>query len=1118
MKCPRCQHQNRSGAKFCEECATPLARTCSNCGSRLSATAKFCSECAHPVAGAAPEARFTSPESYTPKHLAEKILTSKNALEGERKQVTVLFADLKGSMELLADRDPEEARGILDPVVELMMEAVHRYEGTVNQVMGDGIMALFGAPLAHEDHAVRACYAALRMQQTVMRYGDEVQRSHGVPIQICVGLNSGEVVVRSVANDLHVDYTAVGQTTHLAARMEQTAKAGSILASGDTAKLVEGYARAEPIGAVNIKGLSKPVEGYEIVGAGPVRTRMQAIARRGLTRFVGRDAELQALGSSLERAATGNGQIVAVIGEPGVGKSRLLWEFTHSPRTRGWLFLEGASVSYGKTTVYLAIVELIRAYFKIQDQDDSRQIREKMTGKLLTLDKTLDSVLPALLALFDVAVDNAEWQALDPSRRRQRTLDALSRLVIRESQVQPVALLFEDLHWVDSETQAVLDCLVENLSASRVLLLVDYRPEYQHGWGAKPYYAQLRLESLALQSTTELLDSLLGDDSGLLGLKQLLTERTEGNPFFLEETVRTLIETQVLVGDRGAYRLAKDVTRIQVAPTIQAVLAARIDRLPVMPKQLLQCAAVVGKDVSFALLKAIAELPEAELLSGLAELQASEFLHQAGLFPDPEYTFKHALTHEVAYGSILRPRRRHLHARIAEALERLYPDPTPHAELLAHHASAGELWDKALLYFRQTGVKALARSAHRHAASQFEQALAALQHLPETPEAQEQAIDLCFGLRNSLHPIGELQSALACLRDAEGLAHTLNDQRRLGWASVYMSAHLWQVGQTIEALACAERTGAIAATLADLALEVAGNFYVGQACFILGDYHRAETVLQKNMQSLEGDRSRELLGLAGLPVVLSGSYLAWTLAEQGDFVNALRHGQDAVEVAQAADHRYSLILAYWRVACVYSAKGEFSNAVHLLESALALCRDSGLTLLSPYMMLSLGAAYALTGRITAGLSILDKAVDSLEASGLGAFHSLAITRLAAVSAMAGRYEEASAYGKRALSLTRERSERGFEAYTLLALGDIETYSPHPETPESYYSQATALAVELGMRPLVAHCHLGLGQPYRRTGQREQAQEHLTTATTMYREMGMTYWLEKTETEIKDFAR
>src|SRR5437867_1962788 len=360
MKCPRCQHENRFGAKFCEECAAPLARTCSNCGSQLSAIAKFCPECAHPVAGAAPQPRFASPGPYTPKHLAEKILTSRTALEGERKQVTVLFADVKGSMELLADRDPEEARKLLDPLLERMMEAVHRYEGTVNQVMGDGIMALFGAPLAHEDHAVRACYAALRMQDLVRRYSDELRRAQGVEVQIRVGVNSGEVVVRSIGSDLRMDYTAVGQTTHLAARMEQLAAPGSIRLTAETLHLAEGFVQVTPLGPVPIKGLGEPIEVFELVGAGAARTRLEAAARRGLTRFVGRTAELEQLSGALDRARLGHGQVVAVVGEPGVGKSRLFWELTHSHRLDGWLILQSASVSYGKTTAYLPVLELLR--------------------------------------------------------------------------------------------------------------------------------------------------------------------------------------------------------------------------------------------------------------------------------------------------------------------------------------------------------------------------------------------------------------------------------------------------------------------------------------------------------------------------------------------------------------------------------------------------------------------------------------------------------------------------------------------------------------------------------------------------------------------------------------
>jgi class 3 adenylate cyclase len=448
------------------------------------------------------QTRFTSPESYTPRHLAEKILTARTALEGERKQVTVLFADLKGSMELLADRDPEQTRKLLDPVLEYMMDAVHHYEGTVNQVMGDGIMALFGAPLAHEDHAVRACYAALRMQESVRHYADEVRRAEGIPIQIRVGLNSGEVVVRSIGSDLHMDYTAVGQTTHLAARMEQMAAPGTVLTTGSTLSLIEGWVESRSLGLMPVKGLEAPLEVCEIVGAGAARSRLQASARRGLSRFVGRTPELDQLREALERAATGRGQVVAVVGEPGVGKSRLFHEIITAMPEPGWRVLESRSVSYGKSTPYLPVADLLKGYFQIEGRDTARQIRDKVTGRLLALDPAREATLAPLLALLDVPVDEPRWQGLDPSQRRQRTLDAIKALLLRESQVQPVLLAFEDLQWMDSETQALLDSLVESLPLARIALLVNYRPEGGHGWGRKTYYTQVRVDPLSPPGAT----------------------------------------------------------------------------------------------------------------------------------------------------------------------------------------------------------------------------------------------------------------------------------------------------------------------------------------------------------------------------------------------------------------------------------------------------------------------------------------------------------------------------------------------------------------------------------------------------------------------------------------
>ncbi|MDH3446142.1 MAG: AAA family ATPase, partial [Deltaproteobacteria bacterium] len=693
-----------------------------------------------------------SPEFYTPKHLAEKILTSKSALEGERKQVTVLFADMKGSMELLADRDPEEARKLLDPVIEHMMEAVHRYEGTVNHILGDGIMALFGAPLAHEDHAIRACYAALKIQESVKQYAEEVQRSEGFPIQVRVGLHSGEVVVGSIKNDLHMDYSAIGQTVHLAARMEQMAMPGSVLITADTLRLTEGFVRVKSLGPVNVKGMSEPIEVHEVTGAGPVRSRLQAAAARGLTRFVGRNAELDTLRQTLDKASSGQGQVLALVGEPGVGKSRLFWEFTHSRHTVNFLILESSSVSYGKATAYLPIIDLLKEYFSIDERDEARKIREKVTGKLLTLDKALEPSLSAFFALFDVAFENQQWKNLDPPERRRRTLEAIKRLLLRESQIKPLLLVFEDLHWIDSETQSFLESLVESLPTARILLLVNYRPEYQHVWGNKTYYSQLRIDPLPPENAVELLGAVLGNDVDLQPLKQLLIGRTEGNPFFLEESVRTLVETGVLVGERGNYRLAGPIESTEVPATVQAVLAARIDRLSPEEKRLLQTAAVIGKDVPFVLLEAISDQSEEELRRSLIHLQAAEFLYETSLFPDLEYTFKHALTHEVAYGSVLQERRRFLDGRIFETIEKLHSSrKTEFVELLAHHAFRGELWEKAASYLHQAGRKAALRSANHEAVAYLEQSLEALGHLAEARESLEQAIDIQIDLGPALH-------------------------------------------------------------------------------------------------------------------------------------------------------------------------------------------------------------------------------------------------------------------------------------------------------------------------------------------------------------------------------
>jgi class 3 adenylate cyclase/tetratricopeptide (TPR) repeat protein len=1125
MHCPSCGFENPEGLKFCNECGAPLRMPCSQCGFANQPQAKFCGECGAalpPQARASPAPPLAPcphiPLSYTPAHLAEKILTSKTAMEGERKHVTVLFADLKGSMELLADRDPEEARQLLDPVLERMMDAVHRYEGTVNQVMGDGIMALFGAPIAHEDHAVRACYAALAMQDVMRAYAEEARRRHGISVQMRVGLNSGEVVVRAIGNDLHMDYTAVGQTTHLAARMEQLARPGTTLLTAETLRLVEGLVQVTALGPVPIKGLDTPVEVCELVGASALRGRFQARVAGGLTRFVGRDPELAALRHTLERAGAGHGQVVALVGEAGVGKSRLVYEFLHSHHTQGWRMLENASVSYGKATPYFPVLDLLKRYLHVEDGDEPRTVRANVTGHLLKLDEALQEAIPALMALLDALPADSPFLTLDPPQRRQHILAALKRVLLRESQVQPLLLVFEDLHWIDAETQTLLDSLVESLPTARLLLLVNYRPEYQHGWGSKTYYTQLRLDPLPSASADELLQALLGDDPSLAPLTPLLIERTEGNPFFLEESVHTLVETGVLIGAPGAYQLGTPLNRLQVPATVQAVLSARIDRLPPEEKHLLQTAAVIGTDVPLPLLEIIAELAEETLQHGLTHLQAAEFLYETQLFPEREFTFKHALTHEVVYGSLLQEPRRTLHARIVTALEALAGDRlAEHGERLAHHALRGELWEKAVAYCQQAGEKAMARSAHREAAGYFEQSLSALSHLPAERDRIEQAVDVRLALRSALQPSGDFRRIVTHLHEAEALAVALNDHRRLGQILGFLSDQTQRLGAYPQAIAYAQRTLALAAADGEIVLQALANLYLGNTYQYQGDYLRAVGCFRQTMAALKSFQHHERFGQVNLPAVLCRAHLAWCHAELGTFAAGSALGEEGLQIAEAAASPVSVMYAAWGIGLLALRQGDLPRAIPMLERAVNICRDVDLPNYLPRVAPTLGAAYTLAGGVNDAIPLLDQGLKQAVALERINFQTVCRLALGEAQLLAGHLEEGQALAECALAQAREHQERGHQAYALRLLGDIAAQREPTEVvqAEEYYRQALTLADELGMRPLQAHCRLGLGTLYAKLGRQEPARTELSAAIELYRSMAMTFWLPQAEAALAE---
>jgi tetratricopeptide (TPR) repeat protein len=739
-----------------------------------------------------------------------------------------------------------------------------------------------------------------------------------------------------------------------------------------------------------------------------------------------------------------------------------------------------------------------------------------MACKLLALDEAMKSALAPLLALLDVPVEaDAQWQILDPAQRRMLTLDAVKRLLLRESRVQPLVLVFEDLHWIDTETQALLDLLVDSLATARVLLLVNYRPEYRSTWGSKTCYSQIRLDALPSESTEELLDDLLGSAPGLETLKPLLVRR--GNPFFLEETVRTLVETGVLTGERGRYRLVKPVHAIQAPPTVQTILAARIDRLPAEEKRLLQTASVIGKDVPFGLLQAIAELSEDALRRGLANLKAAEFLYETQLFPDLEYSFKHALTHEVTYAGVLNERRKELHARVAAAMEALYGERlVDHVERAAHHAFRGELWETAVTHCRQAGAKMVARSANREAIAYFEQALAALTHSPPAATSNEQAIDIRFDLRAALTVQGEFKRLLECVAEAERLAIALGDQRRVGWALYYQFNALELIGNSAAAIELGSRAQAIADSVGDSALIIANRYGMGLLYGYMAD-PRAVSLLQQVIASSAEAQSSERFAQVDVLSVTARACLAKALAYQGRFAEGAAAADEALALGDRLGHPFSSAVAFWTAGALYASKGETGRAIALLERGVALAREWRLPWAETALASNLGWAYARSNQLADGIGRIEQAVERMGAVLFARFWARWF--LADAYPLAGRLDDARRAAEGAAADARALCAPGLEAYARCLFVAIEAESERPDVDvaDFHFSEAISVATELGLRPLAAHCHARLAKLYGRIGKHPQAHEHFQTATAMYREMGMAYWLEQAEAAFKGLA-
>jgi class 3 adenylate cyclase/tetratricopeptide (TPR) repeat protein len=1073
MRCPKCRADNPADSLFCTECGARIETGCAACGAINPPAAKFCRRCGAPAAPAAAE---RSPNAYTPRHLAERILTTRGALEGERKRVTVLFADVKGSMELAGQIDVEAWHAILERFFGILTEGVHRFEGTVNQYTGDGIMALFGAPIAHEDHAHRACYAALHLREALRAYAHELRRERGLSFAVRMGLNSGEVVVGKIGDDLRMDYTAQGHTVGLAARMQELAEAGTVYLTEHTAALVGGYMRLEDLGAFTVKSVREPVRVFELQGLGALRTRLDVSRARGFSRFVGRAKEIATLEAALEQALAGSGQVVGVVGEAGLGKSRLCFEFVERCRARGLWVYEGRGVAHGKMMPFLPVLDLLRSYFGVGEQDDARTAREKIAGRLLLLDPNLTEGLPLLFDFLGVPDPDRPAPRMDPEARQRQLFAVTRRLIHAINRREPGFLLFEDLHWLDGGSEAFVENHVEALAGTRGFLLVNFRPEYRAAWMTRSYYQQIPLAPLGPEAISELLSDLLGGDPSLAGLADRIRERTGGNPFFTEEVVQALIESGRLVGSRGAYRLVGPLQAVAIPATVQAILAARIDRLGEREKGVLQTAAVIGKEFAEPVLRRVANEHDETLAAALRALVGAEFLYEEALYPEAEYTFKHPLTQEVAYLSQLAERRALVHAAVARVVSELYADRLDErAALLAHHwERAGDALEAARWHRRAAewaGVNDPGE-ALRH----WQRVRVLLETVPESAETVDLGLVARFWLLQVGWRLGvTAEEAATLFAEGKALAERNGNLRLLAPILTAYGAVRGVAGDVegylalaSEAVRVAVQTGeadlvlatqpgivyshfvagrlrqALAFTEAAVAQgqhapqQVAQAFSLNPYLFCLwwrGSLRAAAGRLDEAARDLDDALrlAREQGEIENLGWV-HGAYVM--LAEYcGETGSVLEHARQLVEIAERMGSSFSRVFAYRVLGLAHLLREEWSEAVGPLEQALAIARERGVGReQEPIMLTHLARAAVASGEATRARAAAEEAVALARRLGTRFMECAAQTALAHVLLRTDEARSRDAIEAalvRALDLVEETGGKAYEPFVRL---------------------------------------------------------------------------------------
>jgi class 3 adenylate cyclase/tetratricopeptide (TPR) repeat protein len=1032
-------------------------------------------------------------------------------LSEEYKLVTILCGALVEAPALAAQLGPEQWYRWLQTVVGLAQEVLQHYDGTLLPPTSEGFTAVFGAPVAQEDHARRAVLAALELRQRLRTHPALHELSLGGDLAVRMGLHSGLVVVAALGQAPQRSATAVGAPVHLALCLQQQAAPGTILLSAATYALVHAEVRAAPGDTLALAGSPAPMPVYTLQG---LVGRHAGVAGRGprtQSPFVGRERELALLHDRLVAVRAGQGQVVGLVGEPGMGKTRLLHEFCRSLAGQVVTVYVGQCLSYGQVIPYLPVRDLLWQLCGLVEGKEATAHIAAVQRQVQESGLTAEADIALVLQLLDLPVAPECLAQLSPPARQARTFALLRHLVLHAAQRQPLVLVLENLHWSDATSAAWLATLVERLADATVLLLATYRPGYQPPWLARSSVTQMALPQLLPTESLTVVQSVLQTTTVSTPLLQTILTRAAGNPFFLEELTWAVLEEQ-----------RTHAAMPGIPETIQAVLAARIDRLPPVEKRLLQTAAVIGTEVAMPLLQTMAELPGETLHQALAHLQSADFLYETRLFPEPVYTFKHALTHEVAYGSLLHERRRVLHTRVVAGLETQYSERLiEQVEHLAHHALRGEVWDKARTYCRQAGEKAMARSAHREAAGYFAQALAALAHLPDSRTATEQAIDLRLDLRAALSILGDAPGLmLDHLHCAEPLAQALGDHLRLGRIYAEMVGTYWVAGDADRAIAYGQRALALAAALGHGGLQAWAHLSLGQVYYDIGDYPRAVASLQRNVTTPQGDLHYERFGAIGSVSATSRAWLSFCHAECGAFTEGLAIAQAGLRIAETVQDPFSQIEACYGVSVVYRRQGDMLRAIPMLERAVRLCQEWHIPLFLPRYTAALGLTYALTGQVAAGLALVEQGMEQAVTRGRPRGLTLVGTWLSEAYLLAGRLEEARQRAAQAVALARQHQQRGIQAWALWLLGEstARQASPEVESAADYYHQALALALELGMRPLQAHCHLGLGALYAQAGQVDRACVALSTAMALYQAMGMTFWQPQAEAALARMER